>query len=151
MPIVKSQAFATIKELMERHIDIFQRQGFILTDENFDQHGPVGPEMRFHFFNERSKLDLKFDFTVTTGPRKGIFTVQIIKSRKDSLIVQNYLRIHGYAAEASLFVCTEGVLDFTKYAENFFSMLERVFENQLKPILSGKEWETTPIDWYGYK
>ncbi len=151
MPIVESEAFATTKQLMDRHLDIFQRRGFILVDQTFDKNSQVGPELLFRFFNKLTKLNLNVALTVSTRSNKGIFVVQIVNSRKEDLIAENYLRIHGYTAEASLFVCTEDVPDFRNYVEGFLSMLDRVFDNQLKPILSGKEWETTPIDWYGYK
>ncbi len=55
--------------------------------------------------------------------------VKVINTRKDRLYVDDYLTIHGYPAEASLFVCTEDVPDFRKYVESFLSMLDGVFEN----------------------
>ncbi len=151
MPIVESEAFATTEELIERHMDIFQRRGFILVNQTFDKDRQVGPRLQFRFFNERTKLSLDAALTISTGPRKGIFMVLIVNSRNELLFVDNYLRQHGYTAEASLFVCTEEVPDFRNYVEGFLSMLDSVFDNQLKSILSGEKWESTPIDWQGYK
>ncbi len=151
MALVEAEAFAVTKELMETHLAIFQQRGFLLLERIFGKNSAGWPKLTFRFIEERANLRLRVLFSISAPQTKGIFVVRIDNSRKETLDVEDYLRLHGDAAEASLFVCTKDVPDFTKYVESFLSMLDRVFENQLKPILSGDKWESTPIDWQGYK
>ena len=151
MPIAESEAFAIIKELVESHLTLFERRGFVLVERAFEVAPLLGPKMVFRFFNQGTKLALRASFTITSEPGKCLIVVQIINPRNEKLMLDTYLETHGDAAEAGLFVFARGVPDFRKHVEDFLSMLDRAFDNPLKPILSGEKWESTPIDWQGYK
>ncbi len=66
------------------------------------------------------------------------------------LNVHDYLVLHGRSDMARL-LTDDAPTDVRAFSESSVRMLIGLLDNELKPIVEGKTFEETPIDWDGYK
>jgi hypothetical protein len=90
-------------------------------------------------------------FFAAANGLNGGFLVQIEKPVNKSLNVKDYLKLHGHQELDKLFNYRDPTTDVRSFAESFFQMLCRLFNEDLKPVLDGETFEETPTDWMGYK
>lgn len=81
----------------------------------------------------------------------GGFTVLIVRPENRKLDVEDCIEKHGRETLTGLLTYRDPATNLHSFADTFFRMLVRLFDSDLKPILEGKVFEETPIDWMGYK
>ena len=143
--------FDAVTRAIESNLNIFSSRGFRYIGVSPETSQPDRPRIRFQFENDKTRMRLWVTFSPAQNGLNGGFVVFFMASNGGRLNLNDYLRLHGYVAEALLFSFKENIPSFDKYLDAFLSMLNRVFSNQLKPILAGTTWESTPIHWQGYK
>jgi hypothetical protein len=89
-------------------------------------------------------------FVGGSGPRRG-FIALMCNSENRKLNVSDYLARHGRGEIAASFTCDDPTTDLRSFTESTILALLELFDNELKPIVEGKTFEETPIDWQGYK
>ena len=67
------------------------------------------------------------------------------------LNVRDYLDRHGRSETSASFTSDDPTRGLREFAESTVRTLLGLFDNELKPIVEGKRFEETPIDWQGYK
>src|SRR5579884_1068733 len=148
---ITANAFNIVSKLIEKRESLFESHGFVLTEKTVNNLPGGGRFLQYDFRNNQKNLTLSLLFVTAADGEGGGFSANLYNATGGYLNIHDFLQLHGYVAEKLLFTYTKDVPDFPKYVESFLSMLDRVFSNQLKPILAGEAWESTPIDWLGYK
>jgi hypothetical protein len=64
--------------------------------------------------------------------------------------VHDYLVRHGRSDEARL-LTNDAPTDVRAFSELAIRLLLDLLAGELKPVVEGKTFEETPIDWQGYK
>jgi hypothetical protein len=96
-------------------------------------------------------MEIDISFVAATKGLNGGFTVLIIKPVNHKLSVEAYLKSHGREILTGFFTYHDPTTDVRSFADSFLRMLVGLLDGDLKPILDGKTFEETPIDWMGYK
>jgi hypothetical protein len=146
-----SGSFATVSEVIREYTVEFSARGFDYRATEWEGSAKLGRYPVFKFWNERRKMEFAILFSPAREGRNGGFVVTITKPKKHLLNVKDFLKRHGREDLAHFFSYCEPNLDIRAFAGAFFQMLVGVMRNELAPILEGRVWEDTPIDWHGYK
>ena len=142
---------AIVNEVVRQHASSFGRYGFELTGVTLEGSPKLQPFPVFHLLNKRTGMRIDVSFFAATGRLNGGFTVLIIKPVNRKLDVEDYLKLHGREELTTFFNYREPTTDVRRFADSFLQMLVGLLNKDLKPILDGKLFEETPIDWMGYK
>ncbi len=142
---------AVVEKVVREHVPAFAGLGFALTGSTLGgsstlQHFPI-----FHFFNKRSGLRLDISFLAARAGLNGGFNVLIVAPRNRKLDVEDYLNQHKIEEPTRAFTYRDAQTDVRGFATAFLKVLLQLFETELKPVLDGKTFEETPIDWMGYR
>jgi hypothetical protein len=143
--------FAIVDQAVREHASCFSRHGFQLTGVTLPGSARLPRFPVFHFQNKRTFMDINVSFYAAPGrPNRG-FNVLIVKPVNRKLNLEDYLKLHGRDDLAERFSCPDLTVDLREFAEAFLDMLCGLLDKELQPILEGKTFEETPIDWMGYK
>lgn len=142
--------FAIVEEAVRRHAPDFANFGYELTSTTL----AGSPELQvfplFHFANKKAGMSIDISFFPAQQGRNGGFNAMIVRAGNRKLSVKEYLKTHNKPEWAESFNYREpaNVRDLSE--ATLIKILE-LMGTELKPILQGKVWEETPIDWMGYK
>jgi hypothetical protein len=139
--------FAVVDEVVRAHLPDFEARGFTLTNVTLEE---PPPSIVFQFSNARAGrlLDV-FSFLARTGFKRG-FNAMISTPDNRTLNVRDYLVHHGRSDMAQS-LTDDAPADVRAFSEASVRMLISLFDSELKPVVEGKTFEETPIDWDGYK
>ena len=96
-------------------------------------------------------MRIDISFCAATRGLNGGFTVLIIKPVNHKLNVEDYLKAHDREMLTEYFTYRDTSTNVRAFADMFLQMLVGLLDRDLKPIIEGKTFEETPIDWMGYK
>ena len=151
MLISETDAFKTAVIVVNEHLAMFGRRGLTYVDKSFDTSRPERLRLTFKFENPARKLSLWLTFSPAKDGLNGGFVVLLVRADGERLNLKDYLRLHGNTPDTSFLLYTEATPDLTGYIKSFLATLDQIFQGALGPILSGEQWESTPIDFQGYK
>jgi hypothetical protein len=143
--------FAIVNEAVRRYTPGFSAHGFQLTGVTLEGSAKLQRFPVFHFLNERTAMGIDISFISAAGGLNGGFTVLLIKPENRKLDVEDYLKSHGREGLTKFFTYRAPATDVRGFADTFLQMFVGLLDRDLKPILEGKTFEETPIDWMGYK
>jgi len=136
---------------MHKHAPGFVALGFELTGADLAGFPKLQRFPVFHFLNRQTGMQIDVSYYVNiTGLNRG-FTVLIIEPLNNKLDVEDYLELHGHEELTKSFSYHGPITDPRSFADCFLQNLVGLLDSDLKPILEGRVWEETPIDWMGYK
>lgn len=142
---------ATVNEVVQQHTSSFAAHGFNFKEATLEGSQELGRFPVFHFLNEQTAMRIDISFCAAARGLNGGFTVLIIKPVNQKLDVEDYLTEHKREALTKYFTYRDPATDIRGFADTFLRMLVGLIDRDLKPILEGKIFEVTPIDWMGYK
>jgi hypothetical protein len=141
--------FAVVEEVFHAHASEFASRGFIfvkVTDGT-----PLVQSRGFEFWNAHAGLSLTVSFVVGVSGQRRSFNALIHKPDHGTLNVRDYLKLHGRAEMISVFTSDVPAAELRAFTETAVRTLLTLFDNDLRPVIEGKTFEETPIDWDGYK
>jgi hypothetical protein len=141
----------TVNEVVHRYTSGFAAHGFDFKEVTLEGSQELGRFPIFHFLNERTAMRIDIAFCAAAKGLNGGFTVLIVKPVNQKLDVEDYLKEHGREALAKFFTYRDPSTNVQSFADTFMQMLAGLLDRDLKPIIEGKTFEETPIDWMGYK
>jgi hypothetical protein len=138
--------------------------GFVFKEIKFEKAKSMGgwmvsPERTSYIFENitnKFKIWLNYSPKIQKKPDPRIrnnyenFGVMIINDKGDVCIVSSYLEKYGRWDAREKFFNKHG-LSFEVFRREFIEALVGLLSKELKPMLDGSQWETTPIDWQNYK
>lgn len=142
--------FAIVEESVRRHGPGFSTFGFELADVTLAGSPALQVFPMFHFANKKSGLSIDMSFFPSRQGKNGGFNVLIVGRGNRKLSLKEYLRAHHKPELAEDFNYRSPA-DIREFCETVLNELLNLMATDLKPILDGKVWEETPIDWMGYK
>jgi hypothetical protein len=143
--------FAVVDEVVRVYASEFEARGFVLTNTTVEG-SPRSLVFRvFHFANSQAGLDLTVSFFPASDGLRGGFNAMIVKPENRKLVVLDYLERHGRTDLPALFTYDDPATDLRRFTESTIRTLLGLLDNELKPVVQGKTFEETPIDWGGYK
>jgi hypothetical protein len=153
MDIIDEQSiapeFAVVNEVIRAHASEFAARGFTLTNVTMNPSQLIR-SIVFHFTNDRAAPRLSVSsFLGRAGLKRG-FNAMISTPDNRKLNVHDFLVRHGRSDMARL-LTEDAPTDVRAFSESSVRMLIDLLDNELKPIVEGKTFEETPIDWQGYK
>jgi len=140
---------ATVDDVVRQHSPAFTALGFEFSGATLEGSAKLQRFPIFHFLNKQSGMRIDISFFAARDGLNGGFTVLLIKPVNRKLDVEDYLKLHDRLTPTFRYRVSE--TDVRKFAEEFLQMLLRLLSGELKPILDGKTFEETPIDWMGYR
>lgn len=140
-----------VNEVIHKHAPAFAACGFEFKEVTLEGSQELVRFPIFHFLNEHTAMGMDISFCAAAGGLNGGFTALIIKPVNHKLDVEDYLKEHGREALTKFFTYRDPATDVRTFADTFLVMLAGLLERDLKPILDGRIFEETPIDWMGYK
>jgi hypothetical protein len=142
---------SVVNEVVQQHAPGFSARGFDFKEVTLEGSQELGRFPVFHFLNERTAMAIDISFCAAAKGLNGGFTVLIIKPVNRKLDVEDYLKEHGREALTRFFTYRDPATNLRNFADEFLRMFVGLLDRDLKPILVGKTFEETPIDWMGYK
>lgn len=142
---------AVVEEVVRQHAAEFGAQNFELTGVKLAGSAKLQIFPIFRFLNKRTGMAMDVSFFSASQGHQGGFGVLIVNPVNRKLSVKEYLRLHGRKELAQGFNYRDSSVDVRGFADSFIRTLLDLMSNDLKPILEGRVWEETPIDWMGYK
>jgi hypothetical protein len=143
--------YAVVNEVVRQYGPRFATHRFELTGVTLEGSPKLQPFPVFHLLNKQSGMRIDISFFAATGGLNGGFTVLILKPGNRKLDVEDYLKLHGREEPTNFFRYRDPITDVRSFANSFLQMLCGLLDEDLKPILDGKIFEETPIDWMGYR
>jgi hypothetical protein len=140
--------FAVVDEVVRANAPEFAARGFTLMNVTEGGTPPFVRSTAFHFSHARAGLLLDLSF-FAGGNRRG-FNALISKPDNGRLDVRDYLKLHG-RTETSALLTSDDPTTLREFAESAMRVLIGVFDDELKPVVEGTKFESTPFDWQGYK
>ena len=144
-------SYAIVRDVVRQNAPSLAKRGF-----DFSGVSLIGsPELQqfpsFAFLNKRTGMQIDISFIAAAAGLNGGFNVMIIAAGNRKLDVEDYLKLHKLNSLAKPFTYGDPKTDLRLFADSFFKGLDGIFDKELKPILDGKLFEETPIDWMGYR
>lgn len=143
--------FAVVDEVVRAAAPEFAARGFVLTNVAVEGSPRALLSLVSHFSNKQADLDLTVSFFAASDGLNGGFNVMIVKPPNRKLVVLDYLERRGRTDLPRLFTYSDPATDLRSFAESRIRTLLDLLDGELKPIVEGKTFEETPIDWQGYK
>jgi hypothetical protein len=143
--------YGVVDEVVRRYVPRFAAHGFEFTGVTIEGSPKLPRFPIFHFLNKRTGMRIGVSFSAAVEGRNGGFTVLIINPVNRKLNVNDYLKLHGREELSKFFTYRDPPTDIRSFADSFLQMLCGLLDQDLKPIVDGKTFEETPIDWMGYK
>ena len=142
---------AIVNEVMHQYSPAFAAHGFDLKEVTLEGSQELGRFPVFHFLNDRTAMQIDISFCAAVAGLNGGFTVLIIKPVNQKLDVEDYLKLHKREMLTQYFTYRDPSTDVRVFADTFLRMLSGLLDRDLRPIINGRTFEETPIDWMGYK
>jgi hypothetical protein len=142
---------AVVEKVVREHIPTFAGLGFAFTGFTVGGSPKLQRFPIFHFFNKRTGQRIDISFLAARAGLNGGFGVLIVAPRNRKLDVEDYLKRHKLEEPTRAFTYRDPETDVRSFATVFLKVLIRLFETELKPVIDGKTFEETPIDWMGYR
>ncbi|MGA3045469.1 MAG: hypothetical protein ABSD67_02530 [Terracidiphilus sp.] len=142
---------AIVNDVVLLHSFDFATHGFNFKEVTLEGSQELERFPIFHFLNERTRMKIDISFCAATRGLNGGFTVLIIRPGNQKLDVEDYLKEHGREQLTKYFTYRAPAANVRDFADTFLMMLAGLLDRDLKPIIEGKTFEETPIDWMGYK
>ena len=142
---------AVVNEVVHQHTPGFAARGFDFKEVTLEGSQELGRFPIFHFLNERTAMGMDISFCAAARGLNGGFTVLLIKPVNLKLNVEDYLNAHKRETLTKYFTYRDPATNLRSFADTFLVMLVGLLDHDLKPIIEGKTFEETPIDWMGYK
>lgn len=143
--------FATVNEIVHEYTGEFAAIGYEYTETTWEGSPKLLRYLVFKFKNKRTGMVIDIAFFPAQQGRNGGFVVTIIKPVNHVLNVEDYLKLHGPGELRQFFTYRDPNTDVREFAQAFLRTLGGLLRKELAPVLLGKIWEDTPIDWMGYK
>ena len=140
-----------VEKVIRETVPTFSRLGFAFTGFTVGGSSATQRFPIFHFFNKDTGQRIDLSFLAARGGLNGGFNVLIVAPKNRKLDVEDYLKLHRIEEPIRAFTYRDPETDVRLFATDFLNVLFRLFETDLKPILQGKAFEETPIDWMGYR
>lgn len=149
--IVLTGDYAIVSEVVRQHAPSFATYGFEFTGASLEGSPKLEQFPDFHFLNKRAGMQIHVSFSAARAGRSGGFVALIENPVNRKLDVEDFLKLHGRDELTKFFTYRDPNTDVRSFADSFFHMLSALLDTDLKPILDGKTFEETPIDWMGYR
>jgi len=149
--LVLTGDFATVHDVVLQYAPVFAAHGFAFKGVALQGSAELVRFPVFHFLNDQSNLRIDISFISAAGGLNGGFTAMIIKPVNQKLDVEDYLKAHDREAFTRFFTYRDPATDVRRFADTFFQLITGLLDRDLKPILEGRTFEETPVDWMGYK
>jgi hypothetical protein len=143
--------FAIVDQVVRQHAPDLAVLGFDFSGVTLENSPPLQGYAIFHFLNKHTGMTIEISFFRAREGRNGGFTVLIVSPGNRKLSIKEYLRLHGFEDLTKRFIYRDPSTDVRDFADSFLQMLVELLHKDLRPIIEGKAWEETPIDWMGYK
>ena len=140
-----------VNDAVQQSAPEFAARGFDFKEVTLEGAQELGRFPVFHFLNERTAMRIDISFCAAVRGLNGGFTVLIIKPVNLKLDVEDYLKTHDREMLTKHFTYRDPATNVRGFVDTFLRMLVGLLYRDLKPILEGKTFEETPIDWMGYK
>ncbi len=140
-----------IEKVLRSHESEFAQLGLSYLGATVVSSKLAGDSKTFTFVNRVNGVGIQIHlFPGNTISDRGLVA---ILTRKDgsTLNVNEYLRLHGREDLSRQFTSNTPYPDVTVFAEKNLSDLIRVLSTELKDMLAGIRWESTPTNWNGYR
>jgi hypothetical protein len=144
-------SFAVVGDSVHQHLDEFARHGFKLSSVVWRGSDKLGRYPIFKFLNQRTGMAMRISFFPAQNGLNGGFVTMILKPVNHRLDVEDYLKMHAKSELTRFFTYRDPNADLRVFAHAFLQMLDGLMAKELMPVLEGKVWEDTPVDWQGYK
>ena len=142
---------ALVSEVIKTRAPKLLARGFEFTGTTLEGSSKLGQFPVFHFLHKKSGLRLSISFSPAEQDLNGGFIVLITKPVNRRLDVEDFLKRKGRTSVEPFFTYRNGGTDVRRFAEALLDVLDSAFDTELKPVLEGKTFEETPIDWGGYR
>lgn len=137
--------------LLQTHTSDLADRGLVYEDSKTDHSALAGDSVVASFVHRTNAIRL----TITVFPGLSIddrgFLVIIRRANGDALNLIDFLRLRGKGNLIDGFVNGHPQPDIGAFVEGCLQTLLELLDTDLKPILEGRDWESTPVDWKGYK
>ena len=143
--------YAIVGDVVNQHRAGFEAKGFEFSSLSLEGTLKMGRYPCFHFLNKRTGMWIHVSFSAANAGLNGGFVVSIEEPGNRSLNIKDFLKLNGRDELIKFFTYRDPDTDVRSFADYFLLMLLGLFETDLKPILAGKTFEETPIDWMGYR
>ena len=143
--------YAIVRDALYQHLAEFAAYGFEFVGATLEGSLELERFPMFRFRNQRTGMAIAISFFAARDGLNGGFTALLIKPVNRKLDVEDYLKLHGREELSKYFRYRDPKTDVRAFADAFFQMLCDLLGKELQPILTGKTFEETPIDWQGYK
>lgn len=143
--------FEIISEVVRQQEGEFAARGFEFSEVVWEGSPKLRRYPVFKFRNRRTGMMIDIAFFPASAGRNGGFVVTIIKPVNHVLNVKDYLKLHKNEEPTRFFTYRDPNTDVRSFAREFFQTFVGLMHKELAPILEGRVWEDTPIDWMGYK
>jgi hypothetical protein len=143
--------YAIVSEVVRQYAPAFTTHGFEFSGVTREGSPKLERFPTFHFLNKRTGMQIHASFSAARAGRSGGFVVLIETPVNRKLDVEDFLKLHGRDDPTKFFTYHDPNTDVRNFADSFFHMLSALLDTDLKPILDGKTFEETPIDWMGYR
>jgi hypothetical protein len=139
--------FAEVDQVVRAHAPEFAARGFVLTNVALEGSPESLLLLVFRFSNNAGALDLRISFFAASDGLNGGFNAMIIKPVNRKLDVADYLESRGRTDLQQSFIYNDPATDLHRFATSVVQTLLGLLDNELKPVIEGKTFEETPIDW----
>lgn len=142
---------AVVNEVVHQYSAAFAAHGFDFKEVTLEGSQKLGRFPVFHFLSDRTAMRIDISFCAAVKGLNGGFTVLIIKPVNQKLDVEDYLKAHNREMLTPYFTYRDPSTNVRNFADTFLRMFTGLLDRNLKPVLDGRAFEETPIDWMGYK
>jgi hypothetical protein len=143
--------YAIVNQVMRLYSDKFAAQGFEHDRVKLEASRVLPMVLSFRFWNKRTLMNMDISFFPAREGLNGAFSIHFEKHVNRMLNVADYLKLHGREDLTKFFRYRDPKTDVRHFADSLLQILIGLFGTDLKPIIEGKTFEETPIDWQGYK
>lgn len=127
--------------------------GYVSTGESSFTTKLTGTSYNFTYNSSSIDRRIDFDFTakdVLPSDGLGVFIASQIK--KDRFSLDDYFTAHKQKDKAyHVGAPRRETEEFSAWLDEKLKLIDSIFANELRDILTGKRWERVPMDWHGYK
>jgi hypothetical protein len=143
--------FAIVAEVVAEYSGEFFAQDYDYTGTTWGGSAELWRYPVFRFLHRETGLAITISFSSAREGRNGGFVVMIVNPEDRVLNVEDYLKLQRREELTRFFTYRDPKTDIRAFTRELLQMLDGLMRKELAPILQGKVWEETPIDWAGFK